>query len=57
MDVIGRTAFGVEADCLHNRNDEFYVKSREFFNNFAIEKSPGLSFSSKFGNVIDALLN
>ncbi|KAE9547542.1 hypothetical protein FO519_009247, partial [Halicephalobus sp. NKZ332] len=45
MDVIGRTAFGVEADSLHNRNDEFYVKCREFFYNFAIEKSPGLSVS------------
>uniref|UniRef100_A0A7E4VEE3 Cytochrome P450 n=1 Tax=Panagrellus redivivus TaxID=6233 RepID=A0A7E4VEE3_PANRE len=39
MDVIGRTAFGVQADSLHDRNDTFYVNGRNFFNEFTIEKS------------------
>ena len=53
MDVIGRTAFGVEADALHNRNDEFYINCREFIASMAIEKSPGLSLSSKLSNIMN----
>ena len=39
IDVIGRCAFGVESDALHNRNDEFYVNSRKFFLEIALDRS------------------
>uniref|UniRef100_A0AC34QP73 Cytochrome P450 n=1 Tax=Panagrolaimus sp. JU765 TaxID=591449 RepID=A0AC34QP73_9BILA len=39
MDVIGRTAFGVNCDALNDRNDLFYVKCRKFFNEFNMKNS------------------
>ncbi|KAE9548524.1 hypothetical protein FO519_008267 [Halicephalobus sp. NKZ332] len=45
MDVIGRTAFGIEVDSLNDREDKFYVNCRELINNFSFDHSPGLSLS------------
>ena len=39
MDVIGRTAFGVDADSINNREDVFYTQCRSFFNEFTLRKS------------------
>lgn len=47
LDVIGRTAFGIQPDAIHNRNDEFYVNARNFFNEFTLEKTSGLWLSRK----------
>uniref|UniRef100_A0AC34QXN3 Cytochrome P450 n=1 Tax=Panagrolaimus sp. JU765 TaxID=591449 RepID=A0AC34QXN3_9BILA len=49
MDVIGRSAFGVDADSLNNRNDVFYFQCRKFFNELNFEKSLGffLGFISR----------
>lgn len=48
MDVIGRTAFGVDCDSLNDRNDLFYVQCRRFFNDFNIQKSWILVIGCKF---------
>uniref|UniRef100_A0AC34FF80 Cytochrome P450 n=1 Tax=Panagrolaimus sp. ES5 TaxID=591445 RepID=A0AC34FF80_9BILA len=48
LDVIGRTAFGIQPDSLHNRNDEFYVNARNFFNAFNLTQTPGLWLSKLF---------
>lgn len=42
MDVIGRTAFGVDADSLNNREDLFYVQCRKFFGDFNMKNSMAL---------------
>lgn len=50
LDVIGRTAFGIQPDSLNDRNDAFYVHCRKFFNNFTAEKSWGMLISGKHSN-------
>lgn len=42
LDVIGRCAFGVEADSLHDRQDAFYRNARAFFSAIDFHKSWGL---------------
>ncbi|KAE9553571.1 hypothetical protein FO519_003211 [Halicephalobus sp. NKZ332] len=41
MDVIGRTAFGVEANSLNDRNDIFYMQARHFIQNTNLENNLG----------------
>uniref|UniRef100_A0A914QYH8 Cytochrome P450 n=1 Tax=Panagrolaimus davidi TaxID=227884 RepID=A0A914QYH8_9BILA len=48
LDVIGRTAFGIQPDSINNRNDEFYINCRKFFDSFTIEKSWGMGISVVF---------
>uniref|UniRef100_A0AC35F2K1 Cytochrome P450 n=1 Tax=Panagrolaimus sp. PS1159 TaxID=55785 RepID=A0AC35F2K1_9BILA len=48
LDVIGRTAFGIEADSLNDRNDEFYVNARKIVAAFTLEKTPGIWLSRLF---------
>ena len=47
MDVIGRTAFGVDADSINNREDVFYIQCRKFFNEFNLRKSFALLIGCK----------
>ncbi|KAE9546929.1 hypothetical protein FO519_009859, partial [Halicephalobus sp. NKZ332] len=39
LDVIGRTAFGVDADSLNDREDTFYVQCRKLVSEFSLRKS------------------
>jgi cytochrome P450 len=48
LDVIGRTAFGIQPDSINNRKDEFYVSCRTFFNEFTAEKSWGMLIATCF---------
>jgi hypothetical protein len=47
IDVIGRCAFGVDSDALHDRNDEFYVNCRKFFLEFSLDRSWAIMFGCK----------
>lgn len=48
MDVIGRTAFGVDADSLNDRDDVFYTQSRAFFYHTSFERSLAFFLGCKF---------
>uniref|UniRef100_A0AC34GTD6 Cytochrome P450 n=1 Tax=Panagrolaimus sp. ES5 TaxID=591445 RepID=A0AC34GTD6_9BILA len=48
LDVIGRTAFGIQPDSINNRKDEFYISCRTFFNEFTAEKSWGMLIATCF---------
>uniref|UniRef100_A0A914PEZ8 Cytochrome P450 n=1 Tax=Panagrolaimus davidi TaxID=227884 RepID=A0A914PEZ8_9BILA len=55
LDVIGRTAFGIEADSLNDRNDEFYVNARKIVAAFTLEKTPLIWLSTGYETTSTAL--
>ena len=52
MDVIGRTAFGVDADSINNREDVFYIQCRNFFNEFTLRKSYVMLLGCKYSLIL-----
>ncbi|CAD5231113.1 unnamed protein product [Bursaphelenchus okinawaensis] len=41
LDIIGRCAFGMETDCINDKNDKFYTNTRTFFQQLSLEDSFG----------------
>jgi hypothetical protein len=47
LDVIGRCAFGTEADAINNKNDGFYINCRKFFFEMTLDRSWALMIACK----------